>query len=90
MELWFSPYAFNSDLGDDRYLDSISYSERGVSVESGNGWGSDIFGELRIGEHWRHIYIGPGNGARYQASPADAAALDRTVDSICMMRSPGT
>ena len=49
LQLWFGPYAFNSDPEDERYLDSVSYSERRVSVEDGNGWGSDTSGELRTG-----------------------------------------
>ena len=84
LELWFGPYAFSGDPGDDLLLDSVSFTEKRVSVVDGKAWGNDFTGELHSGEHWRHTYIGPGDGARYKASLADAPLFDKVVNSACM------
>jgi hypothetical protein len=83
LALWFGPYAFNSDPGDDLYLKSAGFSQRSVTGET---WGSDVSGQLKTGERWRHTYFGLGNGANYQASPADAAVFDQIVNSACMIK----
>jgi hypothetical protein len=85
LAVWFGPYAFSSDPGDQLFLDSVSFSERTVS---GERWGIDISGELRTGARWRHTYIGPGDGAEYKASPADVAALDQIINSACYIPLP--
>jgi hypothetical protein len=90
LELWFGPYAFSDDPGDDLLLDSVSFTEKRVSVVSGKGWGNDFTGELGNGEHWRHTYVGPGDGARYKASLADVPLFDKVVNSACMPAYPGT
>ncbi len=90
LELWFGPYAFSGDPGDDILLDSISFTGRRVSVVDGKGWGNDFTGQLHSGELWRHTYLGPGDGARYKASPAAAPLFDKIVNSACMPTFPGT
>ena len=85
--LWFGPYAFNPEPGDDLLHDSVSITQRDIETPDRERVGKDSFGLLSNGDKWRHFYVAIADGAEYRASAADALLLDRVVNSACQIRS---
>jgi hypothetical protein len=89
LELWFGPYAMNSDPDDDLLVNSVKFEQRNVVASDGGVVGQDSWGELASGSIWRQTAVMAVGGSRYQnATPQDANFFDRVVASICQVPNP--
>ncbi len=85
LQLWFGPYAFNSNPEKELLENSVSTRKRDIVTVSGEQMGTDSSGKLRTGEDWRHTFfmIQGLEGAKYKASPDNAPLFDGIIDSAC-------
>jgi hypothetical protein len=83
LELWFGPYAMSGVPDDDTFIDSSGFRQRHIQTASGETIGLDSWGTSKSGRRWRKMSI-VGEGSIYRdATPEDAAAFDRIVNSVC-------
>jgi hypothetical protein len=95
LELWFGPYAMDSQPYDDQFIDSTRFAQRSVvaspaATGSGRGGvvGLDSWGALGDGTMWRQVSV-VTEGARYKnARPENAALFDRVINSLCFIPLP--
>jgi len=85
LELWFGPYAFNSNPEEELLIKSVSSQKRDVVNTSGEHIGTDNSGKLQTGEVWRHTFFGISgmNGARFRVGQENAPLFNRIIDSAC-------
>jgi hypothetical protein len=83
LSLWFGAHAMDPDPDDELLLDSLTISERNVENPKGDRIGKDTFGQMKNGDLWRHLWVGPGDGAVYRAAASDTQILDQVVNSAC-------
>jgi hypothetical protein len=85
LELWFGPYAFNSNPEKELLSKSVSSQKRDVVGTSGEPMGTDSSGKLQTGEFWRHAFflISGMNGARFKAGQENTPLFNRIIDSAC-------
>jgi hypothetical protein len=89
LELWFGPYAMNSEPDDDLLVNSVKFAQRNVVASDGGVVGQDSWGELASGSIWRQTAVVAVGGSRYgNASAQDANLFDQVVTSICQVPYP--
>jgi hypothetical protein len=84
LELWFGPYAINTDPDDDMFINSAKFGQRNIVTPDGGVVGKDSWGELAGGAIWRQTAVVAEGGSVYRsASPQVADLFNQLVDSIC-------
>jgi hypothetical protein len=79
LELWFGPYATDSDADDDRFINSVDFAERNVVFPDGSIVGKDSSGRLHSGGSWRHAAVMVQGAAIYRdATQEDAKVFDQS------------
>jgi hypothetical protein len=88
--LWIGGTAVPLTPEDHYFLESSSYAQRAILVDSGSSTspldsiGIDSFGTYPDGGRWRHLAT-IASGATYDhATPADAADFDAIIASLCV------
>jgi hypothetical protein len=87
LELWFGPYAMNSQPDDDLFIHSINFQQRNVVDASGGRMGMDSSGKLESGEVWRQTFV-ISEGARYRTGADNVELFNRIIDSACYVPYP--
>jgi hypothetical protein len=83
LELWFGPYAFSSEPDDERFIESIDFTQRYLVSPNGEAMGKDSWGHLKNGLSWRHTGS-LGSGATFRnANKEEAQLFDQIINSIC-------
>lgn len=83
LQLWFGPYAMNSEPDDDEFLSSSTFTERYVVNSNGEIIGQDSRGQATARGSWRRTAIVLEGAVYRDASPRDAALFDQIIDSVC-------
>jgi hypothetical protein len=89
LTLWFGANAIQPLPEDRFFLESAAFAQRAiVVVEPGmiapHSIGVDSYGTFPTGDLWRHLAT-PGSGATYDyATPANAAAFDAIIATLCV------
>jgi hypothetical protein len=89
LELWFGPYAINTDPDDEMFVNSAKFEQRNIVTPDGGVVGKDSWGELAGGAMWRQTAVVADGGSVYRsASPQAADLFNQLVDSICEVPYP--
>ncbi len=89
LELWFGPYAINTDPDDDMFINSAKFGQRNIVTADGEVVGKDSWGELAGGAMWRQTAVVAEGGSVYRsANPQAADLFNQFVDSICQVPYP--
>jgi hypothetical protein len=89
LELWFGPYAMESDPDNDLVINSVNFAQRNVVDANGGVAGKDSWGNLRSEGSWRQTAVSTQGGSIYRnARPQDATLFDQIVNSICLVPYP--
>src|SRR5262249_18483448 len=87
LELWFGPYSISTEPDDERFVESIEFSQRNLTSSKGVV-GMDSRGRTRNALNWRQT-AAFGSGAVYRDVDSESAALfDKIIDSICLTDYP--
>lgn len=82
LNLWFGPYSMSTEPDDERFLESLEFSQRNLATDKGV-IGMDSRGRAHSGLNWRQT-AAFGSGAVYRDADSESAALfDKIIDSIC-------
>lgn len=82
LNLWFGPYSISTEPDDERFVESIDFSQRNLATNKGVV-GMDSWGRAHSGLNWRQT-AAFGSGAVYRDVDKESAALfDKIIDSIC-------
>jgi hypothetical protein len=84
LELWFGPYAIDSEPGDEDFVNSTNYSQRRIVIPGVGTAGTDSQGQLRSQVTWRQTVIVGAGGSRYRATtPQDVVLFNQIVETMC-------
>jgi hypothetical protein len=87
LNLWFGPYSISTEPDDERFVESVDFSQRNLTSNKGV-IGMDTRGRMSSALAWRQT-AAFGSGAVYRDADKESAALfDKIIDSICWVDYP--